>query len=71
LGEVRQSDGGGGGGKGAKGKVEKAAAGGHGRAPLFRGARYAGLTLRQSQAGFSYMPAPQNWQGMQASNPGK
>jgi hypothetical protein len=61
LGDMRQSDSRGG-GKGAKGKVKKAATGGHGRAPLFRGARYAGLTLRQSQAAFSYMPAPQNWQ---------
>ena len=31
-------------------------------APLLAGARYAGLTQRQSQAAFSYMPAPQNWQ---------
>jgi hypothetical protein len=31
-------------------------------APLLAGARYAGLTQRQSQAAFSYMPASQNWQ---------
>jgi hypothetical protein len=67
-GDMRQSNGGGSGGKGAKGKVEKSAAGGHGQAPLFRGARYAGLTRRQSQAAFSYMPASQNWQAFLASN---
>src|SRR6185295_9729776 len=61
MGEVRQSDSGAGGGNSAKGKVKKAATGGHGQAPLFRGARYAGLTLRQSQAAFSYASAPQNW----------
>jgi hypothetical protein len=68
LGHMRQSDSGGGGGKGAKGKMKKGATGGHGQAPLFRGARYAGLTLRQSQAAFSYMPASQNWQAILASN---
>jgi hypothetical protein len=57
LGDMRQSDSGGG-GNGAKGGMKKGAAGGHGQAPLFRGARYAGLTLRQSQAAFSYVPAP-------------
>jgi hypothetical protein len=51
---MRQSDSGGG-GNGAKGKAKKAATSGHGQAPLFRGARYAGLTRRQSQAAFSYM----------------
>jgi hypothetical protein len=68
LGHMRQSDSGGGGGKGAMGKMKKGATGGHGQAPLFRGARYAGLTLRQSQAAFSYMPASQNWQAILASN---
>jgi hypothetical protein len=38
--------------------------GGHVQAPLLRGARYAGLTQRQSQAAFSYMAAPQNWQAI-------
>ena len=42
----------------------------HGQAPLFRGARYGGLTLRQSQAAFSYMPAPQNWQAILHTIPG-
>jgi hypothetical protein len=65
---MRQSNSGGSGGKGAKGKMKKGATGGHNQAPLFRGARYAGLTRRQSQAAFSYMPAPQNWQVMPASN---
>jgi hypothetical protein len=65
---MRQSDSGGG-SNGAKRKVKKAAIGGHGQAPLFRGARHAGLTRRQSQAAFSYVPAPQNWQVILQVNP--
>jgi hypothetical protein len=51
--------------------MKKAATGGHGQAPLFRGARYAGLTLRQSQGAFSYLSTPQNWQAILESNTGK
>jgi hypothetical protein len=69
LGDMRQRDSGG--GNGAKGKMKKGATGGHGQAPLFRGARYAGLTRRQSQAAFSYLPAPQNRQATLTSNAGR